>query len=76
MGFNRYLPSPRGLCRKHENARVVILNEVKNLARLIGCISRNPSVEFILRTSKDLRMTLRHNLPSEGNVRLKGSIAF
>jgi len=73
MGFNRYLPSPRGLCRKHENARVVILNEV---ARLIGCISRNPSVEFILRTSKDLRMTLRHNLPSEGSVRLEGRIAF
>jgi len=73
MDFNTYPSLPPGLCRKHENARVVILNEVKNLARSIGCISRDPSVEFILRTSKDLRMTLRHNLPSEGSVRLKGA---
>jgi hypothetical protein len=33
----------RRLCRNHEITRDVILNAVKNLDRLTGCIRRDPS---------------------------------
>ena len=38
MGFNRYPSLPAGTVSQTRKCRVVILNEVKNLARLIGCI--------------------------------------